>query len=952
MKDQSDLVDVIRAIASGSSVDWDSVAGASSDASITSVLNELKVISRIAEVHGNTRADAVALDAETDEQLHSWGPLTILERVGRGSYGDVYRAWDSRLDRDVALKLLRRDMTRATEQSPVIEEGSLLARVRHPNVLVVHGAECITGRVGIWTEFIEGHTLQQLVAEGGPMMPNDVISIGVDVCRALHAVHNAGLLHRDVKAQNVMRENGGRIVLMDFGTTWLAENSATGLAGTPLYLAPELLTGGRPTVTSDIYSVGVLLYYLLTGRHPVEGATLDDVRSAHQHGWPSRIAQLPAEVPSALATVIKRALAAEPSHRFESADAMADALAKRSFSPALPLAKWLAVAVVIAAIVLLATSAGRRTLSLAGAPPPNGAMPHGSELAAMPTARRLPFPAGIYAGSGFSFDGRYFSMADVQGNLAVLETSTNVTTTIVRADSDHYVELSIMSPDGETIAYEWSGPHGTELRRVERSGDHARVLIPDEGLNEPVPLQWSQDGSKILVMLIGRDATRRIALVEPSTGQLRIVRGFSDGAPISVSLSADGAYVAYDLRSRGLSRRRIYVINADGSDDHPVFDEAHGDDRYAFWTPDGHSLFFISNRSGTPDGWVVPMQNGMAIAEAKLAVRNLGRVRSLGFTQAGGFYYYLRTGSPDVYEIDLDPATGASRSKARVVPSAFNGSNIGPSYSPDGERLAYISMREGLTQRSPDRVLVIQDRRTGAEHEVATPLDLGVMPAQWAPDGRRLLVHGTNRKNQWGVFVIDADSGIVQHQLVWPTQDMTDYGWVCWAPDGRAILFEHSARGIVRHDIAGGQEAVVFPRATDVSLQRLRRFGFTRDGRQLALTEIKRDGSTVIAVVDDGNVRELARHERPQGAVFQSWSADGQDVYYTTFLSNNMKQPHELWRVAARGGLPERVKFAVPGNTQQNPMAFDPNGSAAAYTAGVPTEELWMMEHFLTGASR
>ena len=143
----------------------------------------------------------------------------MLERVGEGAFGEVYRAWDTRLDREVALKLLRRqDWSHAGDASAVIDEGRMLAQVRHPNVVTVHGADRIAGRVGLWMEFIHGRTLEQLLHERGPFGAGEATLIGLDVCRALSAVHRAGLLHRDIKAQNVMREDGGRIVLMDFGT--------------------------------------------------------------------------------------------------------------------------------------------------------------------------------------------------------------------------------------------------------------------------------------------------------------------------------------------------------------------------------------------------------------------------------------------------------------------------------------------------------------------------------------------------------------------------------------------------------------------------------------------------------------------------------------------------------------------------------------------------------------
>src|SRR6187401_340854 len=149
----------------------------------------------------------------------TWGPLRVMQKIGRGRFGDVYRAWDPRLDREVALKLLRhRPADRDPLGASVIEEGRMLARVRHPNIVTIHGAERINDRVGLWMELIDGETLHQVFEAGGPLAPADVAAIGAQVAQALEAVHRAGLIHRDIKAQNVMRDGDGRIVLMDFGT--------------------------------------------------------------------------------------------------------------------------------------------------------------------------------------------------------------------------------------------------------------------------------------------------------------------------------------------------------------------------------------------------------------------------------------------------------------------------------------------------------------------------------------------------------------------------------------------------------------------------------------------------------------------------------------------------------------------------------------------------------------
>src|SRR6185436_10488784 len=165
--------------------------------------------------------------------------------------------------------------------------GRLLARVRHPNVVTVYGIDEHEGTVGLWMEWVEGLTLTQVLAARGLLGSHEAALIGIDVCRALAAVHKAGLLHRDIKAQNVMREPGGRIVLMDLGAGEVRTervSSELRLRGTPLYLAPEIFENKPATIASDIYSLGVLLYQLLTLRYPVEGDTFDAVEAAHASG--------------------------------------------------------------------------------------------------------------------------------------------------------------------------------------------------------------------------------------------------------------------------------------------------------------------------------------------------------------------------------------------------------------------------------------------------------------------------------------------------------------------------------------------------------------------------------------------------------------------------------------------------------------------------------------------
>jgi hypothetical protein len=185
-------------------------------------------------------------------------------------------------------------------------------------------------------EFVRGRTLAAEVDARGAHSADEAIVVGRALCGALAAVHAKGLIHGDVKAHNVMREEGGRVVLMDFGAGRSIETSASGpdtLAGTPLYLCPERLRGGPPTASTDIYSLGVLLYHLVTQEYPVEGATRAEVEAAHRTGRRTRLRDRRADLPDAFVAAVERAIAPDPATRFATAGAFEEALGEAARAP-------------------------------------------------------------------------------------------------------------------------------------------------------------------------------------------------------------------------------------------------------------------------------------------------------------------------------------------------------------------------------------------------------------------------------------------------------------------------------------------------------------------------------------------------------------------------------------------------------------------------------------------
>src|SRR5258708_24090874 len=266
---------------------------------------------------GDPAEIAEALDGSRTAPLpvrRRGGSLELRAALGHGVFGVVYRAWDERLQREVALKLIDEVAGRGVGAA-MIAEARLLARVRHPNVVVVHGADRFDGAVGIWMELIEGRTLTQVLRQHGPFGADEAALVGIDVCRALAAVHKAGLLHRDIKTDNIMREQGGRVVLMDFGAGTFARDRST-IAGTPVYWAPEILAQQPASSATDVYSVGVLLYHLASGKYPVVGRSVDALRSAHEEGRRIRLQDERPDLPPGFVHAIEGALEPDPARRF------------------------------------------------------------------------------------------------------------------------------------------------------------------------------------------------------------------------------------------------------------------------------------------------------------------------------------------------------------------------------------------------------------------------------------------------------------------------------------------------------------------------------------------------------------------------------------------------------------------------------------------------------------
>jgi len=330
--DPARLERLLGLVSDDQAIDWDAEEASAQSTDERRALRSLRLVAQIAELHDADPWPTLAPGQRV-------GRFEILGRIGRGAHGDVYRARDPHLEREVALKIFPEgrwidpSTGVAVDVPTFLAEARRLASVRHPNVVTIHGIESLplapgVDRPALVMEYVAGESVAEWIHARGALGGTEATGVGLELCRALAAVHAAGLVHQDVKAQNVRREAGGRIVLMDFGPG----------GATPLYMAPELFRGARASIRSDLYAVGVLLFNAATGKYPVHGRDLESLRAAHAAGERSHLRDLRPELSAALVDGIERALSVDPAARFASAGEMEAALAASMRAGTMPIA--------------------------------------------------------------------------------------------------------------------------------------------------------------------------------------------------------------------------------------------------------------------------------------------------------------------------------------------------------------------------------------------------------------------------------------------------------------------------------------------------------------------------------------------------------------------------------------------------------------------------------------
>jgi hypothetical protein len=913
------------------------IAAAILDGGDTSNLSgDFRLVADIALLHRSLADDDAQPAGFPPEFPWRVGSLTLTSALGRGTYGEVFRAWDNDLHRDVAVKLLFQGSKRADASTRAREEGRLLARVRHPNVVTVHAVEEIDDRIALVTEFIQGRTLAEIVRSSGPLAPAHVATLGMALCGALEAVHGAGLIHRDIKPQNVIREEGGRTVLTDFGASHAAD-AASSLAGTPLFIAPEIFEGAPATQQSDIYSLGVLLHYAATGRYPVAGASIAEIRQAHARGVRTVLGSH-AAIPRALADAIDIATSPDPATRHASAAAFERALEAALEAPRATRRRRL-IATGVAAVAL-ASAIGLWAV-LKPRPIPDAST-------ASDVASRLTLP-GHQSFGGPSFDGRYIAYVDAKQNVVIQQTAAGQPRVIVESELPAGgAEFVALSPDGSLTAYCWRIAGGaTELRMV-RSDDRwpntavrsppPSVLAASGRAETFDPREFTRDGSQLLALLYRVDGRVELQTHAVNGSGHRVLQAFRPPArPRRATFSADGRFVIFDLPLDTSTDRALFVVPSDGSRA-PVRLEVHlPNAQLPFVSADGEHLFFVATGDDGEHVWRVRFRNGSVSGSPRGAARRAHGMTPIAVTSSGDIYYALQTKREQLMRIGLD-TNGAIEGSAVTFGDADGISKRFPVWSPKGDKLAYVAIRGMNLYDFGNHLGLLHADGTTRRGVTPALLYYGGAPIDWSPDGRAVLIRGRGADGFYGYYAVDIETGAATALVTsGPRGEEQNLGGAAaFGDNGRSLIWRKLGAGLIKRDLEKGDERIMVSEAGGGPISS---FSVSHRDQGIAFVRANRSpqrGSTLNVLEPDGTVREILTQRGASPIIVMQWAADGQSIM---FVSTG--RPQKLWRVARSGGAPVDAGLTIEATRPR--VAIRPDGREMIYTTGSTAFETWVM---------
>lgn len=822
--------------------------------------------------------------AHLDDTVSAWGvgstfgKYQILAAIGTGSTGQVYRARDPGLGRDVALKILHPELTHDLARVMRFQrEARAASALQHPNTVTIYEIGQADGTWFIAAEFVEGGTVREAL-RGGSLGLEQSIRIALQCAEALGAAHRTSIVHRDIKPENIMVRTDGLVKVVDFGLALITAAQPEGtlnttrtdvVMGTPRYMSPEQARGQTTDARSDIFSLGAVLLEMITGSPAFPGTTTAEVFGALLHSEPPTRQAGPAR------SVLTKALAKNPFKRYSSMEEFADGLRSvrpharhpkliswsfrlrfSSLLPRLATRWWLAG--LLAAIAVLVVYLGFYPLSLS----------RERELSLVPLTA---FP-GQKDYPDFSPDGRQIAFSwrpAGQPSLHIFVKREGQQEPLQLTSSSHNDVLPAWSPDGKWIAFCRERPPGPIHM------PHDLYIIPAGGGQERrvaqgwLGVSWSPDGKVIAAAELPNvvdkmsPASGGIFTLSIESGQRRdLTSGNPDLLP---AFSPDGKWIAFIRRHFGVAEE-VFVVPAGGGPARQLtFDRQPL--RGVTWTTDSRDLIFASWRTAAQGSlWRISVRGGVAKAvSAGLRDASYPRVSRRGDRLA----YTLSWLDTNIY-MHTNQGWWNGAPRFGEAESTINSSRLdhSPAFSPNGQRVAFISNRSG------DQEIWTSDR--DGRHAVSLT-SLGAASTgtpRWSPDGN-WIAFDSAASGTSAIYVIASTGGTPR-----VVSAVSTGSWFpSWSPDGQWIYLTcrlSGARQIWKVPSTGGN-------AVQITFGGAYEGKPSPDGTMVYFTKPADNGCCAIwSVPAQGGaekpVAELQRFDRLQ----RSWGVLKEGLYFVT----------------------------------------------------------------------
>ncbi|HUQ90641.1 MAG TPA: protein kinase [Bryobacteraceae bacterium] len=809
------------------------------------------------------------------------GHYQILEKLGAGGMGVVYKARDGRLDRLVALKLLPQGFIDGGERRKrLIQEAKAASALNHPHIVTIYDVDQDKGLDFIAMEYIEGTTLDCLIGKSGARLV-EALGYAAQIASALSAAHANRILHRDLKPSNVMVSESGQAKVLDFGLAKVVDPSATGpdvatktnvapltndgaIMGTAAYMSPEQAEGKKLDARSDIFSLGIILYEMLTGQRPFRGETNVSTMAAILREEPKPVTSLSSALPSELDRIVSRCLRKNPARRFQTMadlqvaleelreEAESGKLNPTAAVPASsPASRWPWIA--FAACGFLAAAAAFWYASRPVPPRPEYSF------------RQLTYDSGLTTTPAISRDGKLVAYASDRASgsnldLFVQQVAGGKPIRLTNDPADDFQPA--FSPDGTQIVFE-SSRDGGSLYIVSALGGEPR-LVAKKGV---LP-QFSPDGKVIAFQVGGFLRESSIYLMPAGGGPPSKLETDVPHAESPV-WSSDGKSILFAGAKEGRITDDWFVVPARGGHANAVGLPARfRNGAPGQWLPDGRAIRRPSSFGSQQRVQILSFGKDHRFLSAESITSGVGWIRGISADpQASRFVTAEVHPSLQIWSVPIEGNTG--KVKGPIVPETQGpGGQSYPTVSADGRMLAYNSNKSGIAD------VYLKDSASGIERAL-TSSPMGTGRGELSPDGKRVAY-----ARRGSLFLMSTKGGVEERIC-----DACSGGTVLgWTPDSRQIV-THLGRPIelVLIDTQTGKRTPLLRHP----MFDLHRGQFSPDGRWLAFNAKSATQSAMrITPFRDG----VAAPEKEWISITDgtgedsapTWSPDGNLLYFYT----------------------------------------------------------------------